>query len=173
MTTDFESEAEEFDEGPSKSQRKRDMHVLQDLGRELTELKASQLAGIELPDELREAIIEIERIRQREAKRRQLQRIGRLMQLVDGDDIAAQLTAIKSQGTLSVQRQHVIERWRDELLSDDNDALSRFITEYPDTDIQHLRQLIRQANKKQPHEKATTNSRKLFRYIRDTLAQND
>jgi ribosome-associated protein len=115
----------------------------------------------------------MERIRQREARRRQLQRIGRLMQLVDGEEVAAQLAAIKSQGTLSIQRQHLIERWRDELLSDEADALNRFIAEYPNIEIQHLRQLIRQARKAPTQTKATTHARKLFRYIRDTLAQHE
>ncbi|WP_041522499.1 ribosome biogenesis factor YjgA [Gilvimarinus agarilyticus] len=173
MTTDFESDTEEFYDGPSKSQRKRDMHALQALGQELTELSAAHLAALELPDELREAVIEMGRIRQREARRRQLQRIGRLMQLVDSEQLTTQLSAIKSQGALSVQRQHLIERWRDELLTGGNDALNRFISEYPEVDIQHLRQLIRQASKSQPQEKASGQSRKLFRCIRDTLAQHE
>lgn len=173
MTTDFESDHEEFAEGPSKSQRKRDMHALQDIGKQLTELKHSQLANIELPDELREAIIEMERIHKREAKRRQLQRIGRLMQLVDGDDIAAQLAALKTQGTLSIQRQHLIERWRDQLVQDQSDTIGRFITEYPEVDIQHLRQLTRQASKELAQAKGNSQARKLFRYIRDTLALHE
>jgi ribosome-associated protein len=173
MTTDFETDPEALDDGPSKSQRKRDMHALQALGAELAELKASQLASIELPDELREAIIELERIRQREARRRQMQRIGRLMQLVDGEVIAARLTAIKSQGTLSIQRQHLIEHWRDQLLDATSDALNRFIAEHPEVDIQHLRQLIRQARKEQAQGKPAGSARKLFRLIRDTLAAQD
>src|SRR5690554_7960959 len=116
MTTDFESDHEEFAEGPSKSQRKRDMHALQDIGKQLTELKNSQLANIELPDELREAIIEMERMHKREAKRRQLQRIGRLMQLVDGEDIAAQLVGLKTQRPLSILRQYLIVHWLDQLV---------------------------------------------------------
>lgn len=173
MTTDFETDPETFDDAPSKSQRKRDMHALQALGAELAELKASQLASIELPDELREAIAELERIRQREARRRQMQRIGRLMQQVDGATIAARLAAIKSQGILSVQRQQLIEQWRDQLLDNNSEALNRFIAEHPGVDIQHLRQLIRQGRKEQSQGKPATSARKLFRLIRDTLAAMD
>ncbi|MDO3382848.1 ribosome biogenesis factor YjgA [Gilvimarinus algae] len=158
--------------GPSKTQRKREMHALQELGRQLTELKESQLASIELPEEVLTAVREMQRIRQNEAKRRHLQFIGKLMRNVDGERVAADIDAIKSAGTLSVQRQHLIEQWRDRLLSD-NDALSEFISQYPEVDIQHLRQLVRLAQKEQSQQKAPAHARKLFRYLRDTLAARD
>ena len=40
----------------SKTRRKRQAHDLQDLGEALTRLRADQLARIELPDDLREAV---------------------------------------------------------------------------------------------------------------------
>ncbi|WP_020207965.1 ribosome biogenesis factor YjgA [Gilvimarinus chinensis] len=165
--------SEEFDEGPSKSQRKREMHALQELGQQLTELSATQLASFELPEEVHAAIIEMHRIRQREARRRHLQFIGKMMRKVDGDEVRAKLDAIKSQGTLSVQRQHLIEQWRDRMLSNDKQAVSDFIDAYPGVDIQHLRQLVRQAHKEVSQSKPPAHARKLFRYLRDTIAEAD
>ncbi|UTF59677.1 ribosome biogenesis factor YjgA [Gilvimarinus sp. DA14] len=164
---------EEFDEGPSKSQRKREMHALQELGQQLTELSDTQLASIELPEEVHAAIVEMHRIRQREARRRHLQFIGKMMRKVDGDEVKARLEAIKAQGSLSVQRQHLIEQWRDRMLSGDKQAVSDFIEAYPNVDIQHLRQLVRQAQKEKSQNKPPAHARKLFRCLRDTLAEAD
>ena len=60
----------------SKSQRKRDMHALQALGKTLIELPQEQLAKMDLPEPLREALIEARRISAHGALRRQLQYVG-------------------------------------------------------------------------------------------------
>lgn len=168
---DYDDEYEE--QAPSKSQIKREMHALQDMGKALSELTPSQLAGIDVPDEVREAITELLRIRSNEAKRRQLQYIGKLMRKVDTDQLAADLESIRTQGTLSVQRQHLIEQWRDRMLDGDKQAVGDFIDAYPQVDIQHLRQLVRQALKEKSQQKAPAHARKLFRYLRDTMALSD
>ena len=71
------------EEKPSKTQRKRAMHELQALGRRLVELNSEQLAAVALPEDLREAVEQARRITRHEARRRQLQYIGRLMRAVD------------------------------------------------------------------------------------------
>jgi len=48
----------EYDDLPSKSQRKRDMDALQAIGAELAELNEQQLATIDLPESLRDAVRE-------------------------------------------------------------------------------------------------------------------
>ena len=48
---------------PSKSQRKRDAHALQALGVQLVALSAAQLARLELPEALLEAIVAAQRVR--------------------------------------------------------------------------------------------------------------
>ena len=60
-------------ERPSKSQKKRDMHALQDMGAALVELSAERLARIEMPDALRDALREAQRLTRHEARRRQMQ----------------------------------------------------------------------------------------------------
>ena len=81
----------DFDDLPSKSQRKRDMDALQDIGAELTELNAQQLDSIELPESLREAVLEARAMKHNEARRRQVQYIGKLMRQVDPAPIRAKL----------------------------------------------------------------------------------
>ncbi|MDA8416102.1 MAG: DUF615 domain-containing protein [Betaproteobacteria bacterium] len=68
---------------PSKSQRKRDMTALQNLGESLLGLNRHQLDQLDLPESLYDAIQEAKSITAHGARRRQLQFIGKLMRQVD------------------------------------------------------------------------------------------
>src|SRR5262245_22601007 len=68
---------------PSKSQRKRDAHALQALGVQLVALSAAQLARLDLPEPLHEAVVAAQRMRTRGARTRQMQFIGKLMRQLE------------------------------------------------------------------------------------------
>jgi ribosome-associated protein len=155
---------------PSKSEIKRAMDALQDLGRDLVELPASVLARFELPDALRDAVREAQRFPQREARRRQLQYIGRLMRGIDPAPIAAQLAALRGESAAETARQHTLERWRERLLEADS-ALTDLLIKHPGADIQHLRQLIRSARQEAVASKPPKSNRALFRALRELLAE--
>ncbi|MDQ2078280.1 ribosome biogenesis factor YjgA [Marinimicrobium sp. ABcell2] len=159
----------EGEEPVSKSQRKRESLALQKLGKTLTELKPQQLTKIPLADDLREAITELERIHHREGRRRHLQFIGKLMRSADHDAIQQALDGLQKEGLQQVQQQHLVEQWRDRLLSEEKEALAEFVDAYQPDDIQQLNQLIRQARKEKAQEKPPAAARKLFRFVRDTL----
>src|SRR5262245_66443921 len=114
----------------SKTQRKRDMHALQQLGEELVGLTEAQLVGLELPDKLRDAVLLAKQIRKFGALRRQVQYVGRLMRDVDSAAIAAQLEAWKGVSREATARLHSLERWRDELIAND-DAMADLPAAYP------------------------------------------
>lgn len=82
------------EERPSKSELKRQMHALQALGEQLVELKRDQLARMELPEELRDAVEFAHRITSRGARRRHMQYLGKLMRQVDADAVRAALSRI-------------------------------------------------------------------------------
>lgn len=81
-------------ERPSKSQRKRDMTELQQLGVRLVACNPDQLARLNLPESLRDAVLAAQRIHAHEGRRRQLQYIGRLMRNSDADAIRAAYEAM-------------------------------------------------------------------------------
>src|SRR5580698_4582988 len=83
----------EAEEGRSKTQRKKEMTALQELGEELCNLNDSQLAEVPIPEELREAIAEAQRIRQHGGKKRQMQYIGRLMRGIDAAPVREKLAS--------------------------------------------------------------------------------
>lgn len=70
-------EAEE--ERVSRSQKKRDSAALQAVGERLAKMPAVKRARLPLPADLKEGMEEYDRLSGYEAKRRQLQYIGRLM----------------------------------------------------------------------------------------------
>ena len=85
------------DDVVSKTKQKRAMHELQALGVALVDLTNAQLAGMKLPESLATAIVDARRMTRHEAKRRQLQLIGKLMRTVDAEPIRAQLDALRGQ----------------------------------------------------------------------------
>jgi ribosome-associated protein len=160
---------EDFDENQPKSKTKvkQEMHELQDLGKQLTELNPSRLAEIPMDADLRDAIETLHRIKSREAKRRQLQFIGKLMRSADSEAIEAVLQKHKEKDQQHLRFDRMAEDWRARLLEQGNPSLSEFFNEYPNADHQQLRTLIRESNKEISQQKPPTNQRKLFRYLRD------
>jgi ribosome-associated protein len=159
------------DDAPSKTQRKQEMHALQALGQRLVALNAAQLASVELPEQLREAIAEAQRIRSREARRRQLQYIGRLMREVDPEPIRAQLEVWDGRSREATAAHHRAERWREQLLADDA-AFTEFARTHPRTDLQQLRACVREARKERLAGRDLRHFRELFRLIRGATADD-
>jgi ribosome-associated protein len=151
----------------SKTQRKKDMQALQELGAALVDLSSEQLARIELPEDLRDAIMAARRLRQHEARRRQLQYIGRLMRGVEAEEIAARLADIQGESDAAKAEFHALERWRARLLEDD-EALTEWLAAHPGGDAQLVRQLVRNARREAAEGRPPKSSRALFRLLRDS-----
>jgi len=166
---DHDSDSDQV-EPPSKSAKKRDMIALQKLGVELVELNAQQLESMQLPEALLDAVQEAQRLNRREARRRQMQFIGRLMRELDAAPIRDRLEQWKGQGREHTAQLHAIERWRDELVAGDP-ALARFLNEYPGADSQKLRTLIRNTRREQGAALPPKSYRELFRLLREITKQ--
>lgn len=160
---------DEFEDAPappSKSQRKRESTALQDTGAALVKLSADRVRKLDLPEALRVAVLEAQRLRSHGALRRQMQYIGKLMRDVEAAPIEAQLAAIRGESSSAKAEFHALERWRERLLADDG-ALTEWLARHPDGDAQQLRQLIRGARKETTEGKPPRSSRALFRMLRE------
>ncbi len=155
----------------SKSQRKREMTSLQAMGEELVKLPQDQFKKIELPESLYDAITEARHIRQHGAHKRQLQYIGKLMRDVDAAPIREQIDTITGHSKQAAQTLHHIERWRDKLLTEGDQALAALVEEYPQADRQYLRQLQRNAQKEARANKPPKSARLLFKYLRELMQE--
>lgn len=162
------------DTGPeqkSKSQRKRDMTALQELGEALVKLPASQLDTIPMPENLLHAVMAARAIPERGAHKRQLQYIGKVMRKIDATPIQAAFDALHNHSQHAAVHFHRLERWRDRLLSEGDTAVSEFVDVYPTADSQHLRQLIRNTERETNAGKPPSSARTLFRYLRDIIGE--
>lgn len=172
---DQQPDAEELsDEGfygrPSKSQKKREVEALQELGARLVELSWDQIKKIEMPEELREALRETQRIPARtEGRRRQLQFIGRLMRKVDPAPLQAALDRIAGLSAAENARMHQRERLRDRFIADEK-VIDEIVAKFPAADIQYLRQQRRNAIREQEQNKPPKAYREIYRVLRELEA---
>jgi ribosome-associated protein len=149
---------------PSKTRRKQEVHALQELGEALVSLADDRLSALELPERLRDAVTEARRISSHEARRRQLQYIGKLMRGVDAAPIRAALEGWRAQSDSHVLAQKRVEAWRRRLLEDER-ALASLVAEHPDADAGHFRALVSQAL----HERETNQPPRAYRALYQAL----
>ncbi|WP_416347176.1 ribosome biogenesis factor YjgA [Castellaniella sp.] len=162
--------------GPSKSQVKRDMHALLDLGRELIALPQGKLAQLSLDEKLRDAIALAQRINSNEGRRRQVHYVGKLLRQTDALPIRQQLAEWANGSHEQARAMHRLEALRERLLTDDA-ALTELLDAFPDMDIQALRAQIR-ATRKEAHDNQARQAtqepaRKHYRALFQTLKQLD
>jgi len=160
-------------EGPSKSQRKRDMQALKDLAQKLSTLSAEQLDAIDDPG-IREAILAARKITKGNARKRQLQYAAKLISKTDVAPIQMIVDDLDASSAVHIQKFHQLETWRERLIDGDQDSMSEFLSLYPQTDRQQLRHHIRQAQQeaqKSPDQKAQF--RKLFQFLKSQSEAED
>jgi ribosome-associated protein len=150
----------------SKTRKKREMHELQALGEALAALPEGQLKSMGLQADLLEALLEAKRITSHEAKRRQLQYIGKLMRKVDPEPIRGRLAEVEGHSAQANARHRRLEAWRERLIGDD-EALTEFAAAFPGADLQALRTLIRNTRKEQKEGKPPRAYRELFRVLKE------
>ena len=156
--------------GKSKSQLKREMHALQDLGKRMLDLNNDQLETLPISETLRSAIEESRRIRQNEAKRRHLQYVGKIIRQEDDPDaLKRAIDAFDAGSEEHTRRHHLAERWRDRMITEGDSVVGEFFNYCPTADMQHLRNLARNARKDVEKQKNTGQARKLFRYLRECV----
>jgi ribosome-associated protein len=155
-------------ERPSKTRRKQASHELQDLGEAVVALPADRLAALDLPEGLLDAINEYKRTKSFEGQRRQMQYIGKLMRRTDPEPMrqaVAEMQLGRARDSLAL---HQAEAWRAQLVDDDA-ALTRWTAEHPATDVQQLRNLVRNARKDAALAPELRNGRayrELFQFIK-------
>ena len=155
----------EIEERPSKSQIKREMDALQEVGKALCELSLERLAKVPMSERLRDAVEEYHRVGKHEAQRRQLQFVGRVMRGEELAPIQEALDALNGVSRAEVARQHRLERLRERLLEDDA-VFGEIASEFPGADLQHLRALRRNALKEREAQKPPRAFRELFKELR-------
>ena len=159
---------------PSKTQLKAEADEKQALGEALLTLRADLMARLDLPDKLRDAIASAKKITHFEGRRRQMQFIGKLMRPLDAEPIREAINEQLNGSAQLTLALHLAEQWRDKLVADD-ESLGSWLNEYPGTDAQQLRALIRQARKDVKPEKPgeaprhAKSYREIFQLVKEAM----
>jgi ribosome-associated protein len=164
-----EVEPGDEDEGPSKSELKRRVRDLQDLGDELVALPPVELDALDLPEDLHAAVVEGRRITAHGARVRQRLYIGKLLRKVDAEPIRSALAGRAEVDRQRIRREHVIEEWRDRLLADEAAAWTELAARLDPGELQPLRSLVRQARAERDAARPPAAARQLFRRLRELL----
>jgi ribosome-associated protein len=151
----------------SRTKKKERVEELQKLGVALVALAPAQLVALALPPELLAAVLEAQRISSHEARRRQLQYVGKIMRKVDPEPVRAALAAVTGRSAAARAQQRRFESWRERLIGD-NGALTEYANGHPGADLQALRAAIRNARKEIAEAKPPRAQRELFRLLRSS-----
>lgn len=160
-------------ERPSKSQLKREAQSFRDLGEELAALPRDQLAKLDLPEAVREAVQAAQAITAHGARKRQLKYLGGLLSRQDTESLQQAVAKLKQPGLEATRLLHRIESWRDRLLEQGDSALADLLQQYPAADSQALRQLIRNARREHAAAQPPKSARLLFKALRSLITATE
>jgi ribosome-associated protein len=155
------------DDGKSRTQKKNEDRALQELGKQLVGLSAEQLANIDVPEELLEAVMIARKTKKRGAKRRQMQYIGRLMRNIDAEPIRNAFENLRLGDLDKARSFHRIEQWRDAIKAGEEQVIEEILASCPDAQRQRLTQLARNVRDDAQKGKGVKSSRMLFRYLKE------
>ena len=170
--TDTEPARPDAADAPSKSSRKREMRALRDLGVRIAELPRAQRDALPQSEALAAALAEFDRIRSREARRRHLSFIGKLLRTEDTEALEEALAVLDAASAAHARSLHALEAWRDALLASDR-ALDAFLDRWPGTDRPRLRNALRAARRELEVDEPGRQRRRyreLFQLLREETA---
>lgn len=163
---DDDEEVEYYAVRPNKTQIKKDIEALFDLGETLSKLSAAHLQDIDLPDNIHKAISDVSDMPLTGARKRLLKYIAGQLHKIDVEPIREKLARIQNQSAHSAREHHITEHWRAKLIADGNAALTALFDEHPAADLQHIRQLLRNIKKEADSGNPPKSSRLLYRYLK-------
>ena len=168
---DWEDEDQEEIIWVSKSEIKRDAKDLKQLGEKLVNLTKANLTKVPLDDSLKDAIELAQRL-QKEARRRQLQYIGKLLRSIDAEPIREALEKIENKHNQQQAMLHKLEILRDELVAKGDVALTDLLNEHPSADRQQLRNVIRAAQKEKEQNKPSKAYREIYQILKTLILED-
>ncbi len=168
MEYDHESD-DGYSGRPNKSAAKREMQALQELARQLVELAPSELSRLSLPERVQVAVEEFGRIKAREAIRRHMSYLAKLLRDYPVDGLEELLGDREKKAQLETARFRRAEMWRERLIRQP-DTLQDLVSEAPALDAASLKPLIEQAaREKASGVKSKGAGKTLFRLLFEAL----
>jgi len=164
---DDDEEVEYYAIRPNKTQIKKEIGALFDLGEEMSKLSPNQLQTLDLPELIYKSVVQVSGMPHNGARKRLLKYIAGQLHKIDVTPIQERFARFNNKSAHATREHHILERWRDRLIKEGNDALTELLDEHPHADRQHLRQLLRSAQKEAETNKPPKSSRQLYRYLKE------
>ncbi len=158
-------EQEEFQ---SRTQIKKAAQAVIDLGVQLSEMTISEIKKLSLPAKVEEAVLTLKEMDKGPAIKRQRSYLGKLLR--QNEHFIVEIKEKLAEKELKAKQQnahfHQLEKWRDRMLEEGDEALNEFMAKFPHADRQQLRQWIRNAQKERKDNKPPKASRLIFKYLK-------
>ena len=160
--------AEVTDNFVSKTELKREAKNVHEFGKILASLTELQIAQIDLPENILDAIKDLKNIKKGSAKKRQSLYLAKLLREIDLSKAQDFVNQIKFESQAEIRRIHEAEYWREKLISDVS-YLTNIIDKAQNVDIQRLRSLVINSQKEIKKQKSKKNQKELFIYLKEIL----
>ncbi|WP_335990509.1 ribosome biogenesis factor YjgA [Acinetobacter bereziniae] len=132
-----EDDFESLEGRASKTEQKKAVQRMAALGEQLAELSKKQIQSLPVEERLIEALLDVQLITSFEARRRQFQRIGKLLRNEDEAVILSYLTP--KQG---VKKLAQLDRWVERMIEQRDPAIKEFCKSYNAAEGHSLRQHV-------------------------------
>jgi len=152
----------------SKTELKREAKNVHEFGKILASLTELQIAQIDLPENILDAIKDLKNIKKGSAKKRQSLYLAKLLREIDLSKAQDFVNQIKFESQTEIRRIHEAEYWREKLISDVS-YLTNIIDKAQNVDIQRLRNLVINSQKEIKKQKSKKNQKELFNYLKEIL----
>jgi ribosome-associated protein len=165
---DSANDIDELDEElKSKSEVKREMIQLQIFGQSLIDLSKHQRSKIPFTEEIKDALILADKIKNKhEALRRHVRHLARMLSEADLEPIKHALDVMANKHQQETAKFIKLEKMRDDVIDQGNDFIEALLSEHESMERQKLRQLVRQASKEKNAEKLGKYYKELFDYLK-------
>ncbi len=168
-----EIDADGFAIRPNKTRLKRELAELREMVLELMQLGDSERSELELSETFVRELKIAARTRPSSGRNRQIKYLAKLLQSDGYEQVQLWLRSRNSRHSEQNRRFHMLEQWRQRMLEQGDAALQAFLREYPQTDRQQIRQMIRSAQREQAQGKPVGAGKKLFRLLREISAERE
>ena len=167
-----EDDFETLEGRASKTEQKKAVQRMAALGEQLAELSPKQIQNLPVEERLIDALLDAQTITSHEARRRQFQRVGKLLRNEDESVILSYLTP--QQGAKKTAQ---LQRWVDRIIKDGDPIINEFVKTYNaaerHTIRQHVLRIHRDMSKQVGEAELAESKLKLFNYVQQVALISD
>jgi len=167
-----EDDFESLEGRASKTEQKKAVQRMAALGEQLAQLSLKQIKNLPVEERLIDALLDVQSITSHEARRRQFQRIGKLLRNEDETMILSYLTP--QQGAKKTAQ---LQRWVDRMIAQGDPVIKEFMKAHNAAEHhairQHILRIHRDIKNQATEEELAASKLKLFNYIQQVALISD